>query len=58
MSDDSQPGSVKKLNSEADDDARQRDRVRQQLMLEIDREQHDQRAAEHQPRRPAAAPGP
>ena len=55
MSDASQPGSVKRLNSEADDDAGQRDDVGQELMLEVDGEQHDQRAAEHQPRRRAAA---
>ena len=50
MSEASQPGSVKKLNTNPTTMPGQRDGVRQQVMLEIDREEHDQRAAEDQAR--------
>ena len=58
MSDDCQPGSGDQAEQQADDDARQRDHVGQQMMLEIDGEQHDQRAAEDQPRDAAGSDGP
>ena len=45
------PARRTKLNAKPTTMPGQRDRVRQQLMLEIDREQHDQRAAEHEARR-------
>ena len=50
MSEACQPGPATSLQQEADDDARQRDDVRQDLVLEIDDEQHDHRAPEEEPR--------
>ncbi len=49
MSDDSHPGGRNRLATKPDDDARQRDDVRQDAMLQVDDEEHDQRAGEHQP---------
>ena len=46
---DIRPGGREQLNAKPDDDARQRDDVGQNLVLEIDGEQHDQRAGEQQP---------
>ena len=39
------------LNASPTHDAGKRDDVGQQVMFEVDREQHDQRAAEDEPRR-------
>ena len=50
MSEDCQPGGCNEAEQESDGDAGKRDDVGQQVMLEIDREQHDQRAAEDEPR--------
>ena len=58
MSEASQPGSVKKLNTKPTTMPGSVIDVRQQVMLEIDREQHDQRAAEDQTRDASSAPGP
>src|ERR1700722_9209095 len=44
-------GLGEQAEQEADNDARQRDRMRQELMLAIDLEQHDQGTAQNQPRR-------
>ena len=57
MSDATQPGSVKKLNAKPTTMPGSVIDVRQQVMLEIDREEHDQRAAEDEPRRQQRRPG-
>ena len=44
------PGGRTEREQKPDDDARKRDGVRQQMVLEVDREEHDHRAREQQPR--------
>ena len=58
MSDDTQPGSVTKLNTKPTTMPGSVIDVRQQVMLEIDREQHDERAAEERGATTSSTPGP